>query len=79
MGLAGGVALTEADLSQMLRVIEGLDPDGMPSMAQDRIAHRKTEVKEFSGTILRLAAKHGIEVPQNDWLYQCIREIEESW
>ena len=74
-----GVALTEADLSQMLHVIEGLDPDGMPSMAQDRIAHRKTEVEEFSGTILRLAAKHGIEVPQNEWLYQRIREIEASW
>ena len=76
---AEGVVLTEADLSQMLHVIEGLDPDGMPSMAQDRIAHRKTEVEEFSGTILRLAAKHRIEVPQNEWLYQCIREIEESW
>lgn len=76
---AEGVALTEADLSQMLHVIEGLDPDGMPSMAQDRIAHRKTEVEEFSGTILRLAAKHGIEVPQNEWIYQRIREIEESW
>ena len=76
---AEGVALTEADLSQMLHVIESLDPDGMPSMAQDRIAHRKTEVEEFSGTILHLAAKYRIEVPQNEWLYQRIREIEESW
>ena len=76
---AEGIALTEADLSQMLHVIEGLDPNGMPSMAQDRIAHRKTEVEEFSGTILRLAAKHCIEVPQNEWLYQRIHEIEASW
>ena len=76
---AEGVGLTEADLSQMLRVIEGLDPAGMPSMAQDRVARRKTEVEEFSGTILRLAARHSIEVPQNEWLYQRIREIEASW
>ena len=76
---AEGIALTEADLSQMLHVIEGLDPAGMPSMAQDRVAHRKTEVEEFAGTVLRLAAKHGIEVPQNEWLYQRIREIEASW
>lgn len=76
---AEGVALTEADLSQMLHVIEGLDPAGMPSMAQDRVARRKTEVEEFSGTICRLAAEHGIEVPQNEWLYQRIRQIEAGW
>ena len=76
---AEGVALTEADLSQMLHIIEGLDPAGMPSMAQDRVAHRKTEVEEFAGTVLRLAVKHSIEVPQNEWLYQRIREIEASW
>ncbi len=76
---AEGVALAEADLSQMLHIMEGLNPAGMPSMAQDRIAHRKTEVEEFSGTICRLAAARGIEVPQNEWLYQRIREIEASW
>ena len=73
------IAIAEADLSQMVELLETLDPAGMPSMAQDRIARRKTEVEEFSGTICRLAAEHGIEVPQNEWLYQCIREIEASW
>lgn len=76
---AEGVAIAEADLSQMVELLETLDPAGMPSMAQDRIARRKTEVEEFSGTICRLAAEHGIEVPQNKWLYQRIREIEASW
>ena len=76
---AEGVAIAESDLSQMVELLETLDPAGMPSMAQDRIARRKTEVEEFSGTICRLAAEHGIEVPQNEWLYQRIREIEASW
>ena len=76
---AEGIELTEADLTQMVRLIEGIDPAGMPSMAQDRIAQRKTEVEEFAGTVRRLAAKHDIQVPQNDWLYQRIREIESSW
>lgn len=76
---AEGVAIAEADLSQMVELLETLDPAGMPSMAQDRIARRKTEVEEFSGTICRLAAERGIEVPQNEWLYQRIREIEASW
>lgn len=61
---AEGVELTEADLTQMVHLIEGIDPAGMPSMAQDRIARRKTEVDEFAGTICRLAAKHDIQAPQ---------------
>ncbi len=79
VGNAEGIALTEADLSQMLHILEGLDPSGMPSMAQDRIARRKTEVEEFAGVICCLGAAHGIEVPQNEWLYRRIREIEASW
>lgn len=63
----------------MVRLIEELDPAGMPSMAQDRINRRKTEVEEFSGTICRLAARHDIQVPQNEWLYTRIREIEAGW
>ena len=76
---AEGIELAEADLTQMVHLIEGLDPAGMPSMAQDRIAQRKTEVEEFAGTICRLAAKHDIQTPQNEWLYQRIRDIEASW
>ena len=76
---AEGVELTEADLSQMAALAAGLAPEGMPSMAQDRVARRKTEVEEFSGTICRLAKEHGIEAPQNEWLYQRIKELEASW
>lgn len=76
---AEGVELTEADLTQMVHLIEGIDPAGMPSMAQDRVARRKTEVEEFAGTICRLATKHDIQAPQNEWLYQRIRDIEASW
>ena len=79
VGQAEGVAMDEADLTEMATLIASLDPAGMPSMAQDRIARRRTEVEEFSGTICRLAAKHGILVPTNEWLYRRIREIESSW
>ena len=64
---------------QIQELIEGLDPAGMPSMAQDRVAQRKTEVEEFAGTVRRLAAKHDIQAPQNEWLYRRIRDIEASW
>lgn len=54
-------------------------PDGMPSMLQDVLAHRPTEVEEFAGVVRRLAAKHGIPVPANDFFYQRIREIEANY
>lgn len=73
---AEGVDVTEADLAQMAQLTASIDPDGMPSMAQDRINQKPTEVEEFSGTICRLAKKHGLLVPTNQWLYQRIRELE---
>lgn len=73
---AEGVTLTEADLSQMVSLMAGLDPAGMPSMAQDRVNGKKTEVAEFAGTICELGRAHGILTPTNDWLLERVREIE---
>ena len=73
---AEGVLLTEGDLSQMVALMAGLDPDGMPSMAQDRVNGKKTEVEEFAGTVRELGRAHGILTPTNDWLYERVRQIE---
>lgn len=50
--------------------------DGMPSMRQDVLAHRPTEVEEFSGVVRRLARRHNLPTPANDFFYARIREIE---
>lgn len=74
-----GVALTEVDLSSMAALIAGLDPAGMPSMALDRIARRRSEVAEFAGTIVERAERAGILVPTNRWLLARIHEIEATY
>ena len=76
---AEGVELTEADLSQMVALTESLDPNGMPSMAQDRINKRPSEVEEFAGAIIGRAEKRGILVPQNRYLYRRVQEIESCY
>ena len=76
---AEGIALTENDLNEMIQIIAGLDPDGMPSMAQDRINRKRTEVALFAGTIIERAECHNLLVPQNRWLLKRVREIESSW
>lgn len=63
----------------MISIIAKLDPNGMPSMAQDRINGKPTEVALFAGTTVERAERHGLLVPQNRWLLERVREIEFSW
>ena len=76
---AEGVPLSEADVETWVGIIDGFPDDGEPSMRQDGKAHRRSEVELFSGTIRRLAAKHGVPVPVNDWLYDRIQEMERAY
>lgn len=76
---AEGIMITEGDLNEMISIIANLDPNGMPSMAQDRINRKRTEVALFAGTIIERAERHGLLVPQNRWLLKRVREIESSW
>ena len=70
---AEGVDLSEKDLEQWVAVIDGLNPDGEPSMRQDSKAGRKTEVVLFAGTICELGRKHGIATPVNDQFLEKIK------
>ena len=74
-----GVPVTEADLEYYVNLIDTLSPEGMPSMRQDGLARRKSEVELFSGTVLRLAAKHGLDVPVNRRLYDAILAMEAAY
>lgn len=76
---AEGILLSETDVENWVSIIDGLPPEGESSMRQDGKAHRKSEVELFSGTIRRLAQKHGLSVPVNDWLYAKIKEMEATY
>lgn len=70
------VSLTQADLDYWLKVLEGLSPQGKPSMRQDLEAKRYSEVELFAGTVLSLGKKHGLFFPTNQMLYNKIKEME---
>lgn len=76
---AEGIRLTEADLNQYIDIIGKLNPEGMPSMAQDRINRKPSEVESFAGTVLEIAKKHNIYVPTNEFLYRRVKEIEQEY
>lgn len=79
VGRACGIALTDDDVAYWLDIIDHLNPAGMPSLRQDVLARRPTEVELFSGTINRLGAVHGIPTPQNEHFYAAIKELESSF
>lgn len=76
---AEGIWLTEEDFNAAVELMNSMDPTSYPSMHQDYKAGRKSEVELFSGTVRRIADKHGISVPENDFYYRRIHEIESSY
>lgn len=76
---AVGINLSQEDAEYYKKVIATLKPDGVPSMRQDGIAKRKSEVEMFAGTVKRLAKEYGVATPVNDLLYEKIKKIEEMY
>ena len=72
------VRLTEDDLNYWLKVMDGLSPEGKPSMRQDLEARRPSEVELFSGTVLAFGKKHGRSFPVNEMLYETIKAYEDK-
>lgn len=76
---AEGVKLSEKDLNQYVGIIQSLDQNSMPSMGQDRINKKKSEVEMFAGTMIALGKKYNIPVPANAFLYRRALEIEAEY
>lgn len=76
---AEGVCLTEDDLRHWLGILATLNPKGKPSMRQDVEAKRLSEVSLFAGTVLRLAAKHGLNAPVNRMLFERVTAMEAGY
>lgn len=74
-----GIKLTEADFEGCVKVLRGLSPEGLPSMRQDAMAKRKSEVELFTGTIIRLGAKHNVPTPVNQRYYDIIKAMEAKY
>ena len=74
-----GINLTENDLKHYVAILQTLKPDGYPSMRQDALAGRKSEVDMFAGAVMEIAKKHGISVPVNEKYYAKVQEMESRY
>ena len=76
---AKSVKLTEADINKCIEIEKTLDPDGTPSMGQDRINKKHSEVEMFAGTVIRMGEELGILVPENKYIYEQVQKIEREY
>ena len=74
-----GTGITKADLDAYVALVDTLNPDGMPSMRQDGLAKRYSEVDFFAGTVIRKAKQYGLYVPVNQSLYDTVKQIESAY
>lgn len=73
------IPLSEKDLLYYVDILKTLSPEGVPSMRQDALAGRRTEVEMFAGTVIRMAGEYEIPVPANEFLYKKIKAMEETF
>ena len=73
------IDLSEEDLDYYVKIIGTLSPTGVPSMRQDGMAKRYSEVEMFAGTVIRMAKDKDIQTPANELLYKKIKEIEATY
>jgi 2-dehydropantoate 2-reductase len=76
---ASGVDLTEADITRFLVVLSTLGPGNFTSMAQDALAHRRTEVDQFAGVVVRLGERDAVPTPVNAVLLQAFLAKHQLW
>ena len=78
IAIAGAIKvdLSEKDIGEWYKVLEGLNPEGKTSMFQDVEAGRKTEVEMFAGTVIELGKRYGVATPVNQRLFDELKRIE---
>lgn len=71
------------DAERVLRRIDEACRDGasgrhLPSMLQDVLKRKRTEIDAINGAVVSLAERHGIDAPVNRTMVRLVKTIEES-
>lgn len=72
----------DIDLDERITAIHGVlerAGDGKPSMLQDVLSGRKTEVEMVNGAVVSAAARHNVAVPLNTAMVAVVHGLERSY
>jgi 2-dehydropantoate 2-reductase len=70
---AEGVTLPDDYVERMLALIRSMPPGTKSSMQRDVEAGRRVELEQITGSIVRLARRHGVRTPSFDALYAVLK------
>ena len=74
-----GTCVTMEDLEKYVALVDTLNPDGMPSMRQDGLLKRPSEVDFFAGAVIAKAKQYQMAVPVNEGLYAQVKAMEAAY
>ncbi len=70
-----GIEITDSDIDEAIRFSEGIG-HVKTSMLHDIEEGKRLEIEALNGIIVKLGKKHGINVPLNRTLYECLSLID---
>jgi 2-dehydropantoate 2-reductase len=73
VGRAAGTELRPDAVETAMRLIEALPADMKTSMQLDYERHRRVELEEITGAVVRLGRRWGVQTPVYDVLYAVLR------
>jgi 2-dehydropantoate 2-reductase len=73
-----GIPLDSDYVPKTLELTDSLPYDSTTSLARDIWSGKPSEIEYQNGTVVKLAEKHGVEVPINKFIYQCLLPMEKK-
>jgi 2-dehydropantoate 2-reductase len=78
LGKAAGVDLKDGDVTDTLKILDGLPPVVRASMAHDLDVGNPLELPWLSGAVVRLGEKHGVPTPAHRFITQALAPYEKG-
>jgi 2-dehydropantoate 2-reductase len=73
---ARGVALPEEAITNAMRLIDGLRPEGTASMQRDVMAGRPSELESQNGAVARMGREANVPTPLHAFIYHSLLPLE---
>lgn len=78
LATARGVALPHDAVDKAMALADSVPPDGTSSLHRDIVDGRPSELDDWSGAVVRLAAESGVPVPTHGFVYAVLRPSEQA-
>ena len=69
---AKGIAMSGDLIQRFSRIADGLAPSAKPSMQDDIMSGRPSELEYWNGAAVRMGPETGVETPVNSLIYSCL-------